>query len=183
MRPEYLEYITYRTECCGLRLLYGIGGQLPLDVVYTTCVNIRDHREYRDGAHYAFTDNTGRDDDYGQQLKEFIEENNLGTVIETSFERNPNSGNQLKIFVWTPDREACINFADQHDRVPDRTLEDFGYTIGDFIRFTRNSPNRFEGRGRLGTVNIDRVQVTLQDGEVVNILLDELESCTKTRSF
>lgn len=44
---------------------------------------------------------------YGINFAAFIRKNRLGEVIETDFNRNPNSGNLVKVWVWTVDHEAC----------------------------------------------------------------------------
>ena len=41
--------------------------------------------------------------EYGTAFAEFLREHNLGTILETSFNLNPNSGNQLKVWLWTVD--------------------------------------------------------------------------------
>lgn len=38
---------------------------------------------------------------YGDKLAHYIRENNLGTVTVSEENLNPNSGNRLKIFIWT----------------------------------------------------------------------------------
>lgn len=41
---------------------------------------------------------------YGEAFKAFILKNNLGEVQETSVNKNPNSGNQLRVYLWTVDQ-------------------------------------------------------------------------------
>lgn len=44
---------------------------------------------------------------YGSRFAAFIRENKLGAVIETEgWATNPNSGNPLKVWVWTVDHDA-----------------------------------------------------------------------------
>jgi hypothetical protein len=39
---------------------------------------------------------------YGDDFKNYILSNNLGTVVEMGPETNPGTGNKLKLYVWTP---------------------------------------------------------------------------------
>lgn len=46
---------------------------------------------------------------YGEQFKAFIAQKGFGTVIQTGDGQiNPNSGNQLIVYLWTINREALI---------------------------------------------------------------------------
>lgn len=44
---------------------------------------------------------------YGKAFAAFIEKHALGSVIHTTFNKNPNSGNFVKVWVWTVDHDAC----------------------------------------------------------------------------
>jgi hypothetical protein len=48
-----------------------------------------------------FTQN--KNNTYGDQFAAFIRDNQLGQVLETDTQVNPNSGNPLKLFIWTVD--------------------------------------------------------------------------------
>src|SRR5947207_1098090 len=51
---------------------------------------------------------------YGQRFAEFIRKNELGDLVETTGEhQNPNSGNFLRVWVWTVDDEATRRGAQQ----------------------------------------------------------------------
>lgn len=47
---------------------------------------------------------------YGDKLKEYILKHNLGKVIETEADVNPNSNNKIKAFMWQVDHEATKAF-------------------------------------------------------------------------
>ena len=44
--------------------------------------------------------------DYGIDFAKFITNNKLGTIAETDFNTNPNSGNDVKVWIWTIDHNA-----------------------------------------------------------------------------
>lgn len=52
--------------------------------------------------HIIFSDANDRSKKYGDNLKKFIVEHKLGRVIKTRGAKNPNSGNEVECFVWTP---------------------------------------------------------------------------------
>lgn len=43
---------------------------------------------------------------YGRQFAKLIIDNKLGTLVETERNVNPNSGNEVKVWVWTINHEA-----------------------------------------------------------------------------
>jgi len=50
---------------------------------------------------YAIFTQAGRDQaGYGFKFAAFIRENRLGDVLETPFYNNPNSGNDVKVWIW-----------------------------------------------------------------------------------
>lgn len=51
---------------------------------------------------------------YGINFAAFIRKYELGEVIETDFNVNPNSGNPVKVWVWTVNHEACRQWLADH---------------------------------------------------------------------
>lgn len=47
---------------------------------------------------------------YAEDFKDYIEKEKLGDVISTVSKRNPNSGNTIRAYVWTIDKEALIKW-------------------------------------------------------------------------
>lgn len=45
-----------------------------------------------------------------KKIKEFIETNNLGKVMESDTEKNPNSGNDIQIYIWNINWPAVEKF-------------------------------------------------------------------------
>lgn len=48
---------------------------------------------------------------YGEKFKAYIVKEGLGTVVETGVNLNPNSNNQLKVFLWTVNHPALAAWA------------------------------------------------------------------------
>lgn len=48
---------------------------------------------------------------YGIDFAAYIRENNLGSLVETDFNTNPNTGNPIKAWIWTVDWIALKRFA------------------------------------------------------------------------
>ena len=48
--------------------------------------------------------------DYGKDLANLIKENSLGTLYEMPWRKNPNSGNNIKMWVWAADYSALKTY-------------------------------------------------------------------------
>jgi hypothetical protein len=53
---------------------------------------------------------------YGYRFAAYIREHNLGTLIDTPFNVNPNSNNNLKMWVWTVDLEVTKRHWEELDK-------------------------------------------------------------------
>jgi len=92
------------TMCCGLGEIGGI--QDDTEKVATpkrVLIEFRENKAYD----YPFVIFTAADQaDYvktaGTKLARFIRAHKLGTVRQTRWKRNPNSGNNVQIFLWEP---------------------------------------------------------------------------------
>ena len=51
---------------------------------------------------------------YGRAFAAFIRENALGSLVETGYEVNPNSGNRLKVWVWGIDHTALKSWYEKN---------------------------------------------------------------------
>lgn len=59
-------------------------------------------------AFVLFSDNKmGR----GLLLSEYIQQNGLGTISETEWVKNPNSGRDIRVWVWTPNYTKLTSWA------------------------------------------------------------------------
>lgn len=85
-------------ECCAVAELDGIQDS-------TLSRTLRDIyedwfiEEVFNGRFIVFTDNDSCED--GDELRDYIKKHNLGTVVVTRKAVNPNSGNYVKVYVWT----------------------------------------------------------------------------------
>jgi hypothetical protein len=88
---------------CGVSILYGIWGQLPRNIVHKV-LNERhssDLRKTRE-AFVMFSDTDNDSNGGGNALYKYILDHNLGPIVEFGPRKNPNSGNMIKLWVWTP---------------------------------------------------------------------------------
>ena len=99
------------TECCGVVELDGVGYDSAQSIVEQV------HEEWGDYDHTKFryvvfndTPTQGSDRPSGAKLANFIKKNKLGDIIVTKSNINPNSGNSLRVWVWTYNRQAVGNF-------------------------------------------------------------------------
>ena len=103
-------------DCCGVRELSGIRDHR------TPEKTLRDAFEGYEGelddgkkclnlnfCHIIFTDVVGYRPTYGDFLAQYIEANGLGVVTFSVVRKNPNTGNQLRVWVWSlPRTEGVI---------------------------------------------------------------------------
>lgn len=174
------------TVCCGVRFLYEIAGKDTDRIVFTVANRIANgtRNDGTKAAHYIWTDNTGNNGSYGDNLKDFIIVNNLGEVTATDWRVNPNSGNQLKLYTWTPDEEAMLAFYQANTGpTTEEVLSELGLGIGDYVRCRAASPFMFEGRMLIDSIRGDDV-VLLDIGGAERIMpVQYLNTLTKTRPF
>lgn len=101
------------TMCCGVREYSGLNGRnkeiLEYVIDYRFAIGHRLGQYMPENFRYLiFTDN--REFENGDSLRNFITERNLGTVIETASNHNPNSGNMVKVYIWTLDDKALMTW-------------------------------------------------------------------------
>lgn len=105
-------------ECCGIKEIVEIGETFQrYENISIVIKNVCDKRysETTKGhsAFYVFSDIIDADDDdwkmnAGIALKKYISSKNLGTTIETTKKVNPNSGNTLKVWIWTVNNKNLL---------------------------------------------------------------------------
>lgn len=191
--------IIHTTQCCGIRELDGIAGLNPRDILYTMGRAFREGRNRTVSPHYVFSDNSiGLEvNHYGDALKQFIEDNNFGTVIETVSARNPNSGNILKAFIWTADDDArgrVVSWSieeearseEQRIGLLNENLAVYNLKVGDAVCFKGVSPNAFTGRAKiiLSGDSSRYITLDLKDSRGQHrISLGELQYLVKARNY
>lgn len=95
-------------NCCGVREIDGLSdgpsaAQNLKDFLSDYAEELDKDTPFR----YAmFTQAGARRTGYGFRFASLIEKKGLGTVISTGFNKNPNSGNPLKVWIWTLNLEA-----------------------------------------------------------------------------
>lgn len=87
------------TSCCAVDEINGID-EKPKDVLISIC-----DEKYGGGdskqAFIIFTDNV-TEYSHGENLAKYIKKNKLGSLQVTRARKNPNSGNLVKVWIWTP---------------------------------------------------------------------------------
>lgn len=110
------------TSCCGLREISGLSEhRTPAIAMQAFCrfsLGLDYNYNGRLGrtlefSHAVFTAATGKND-YGEKFAAFILRNKLGTVTPSQRRNNPNSGNPLKVWVWTLHQTNVKKWAQKH---------------------------------------------------------------------
>jgi len=92
---------------CGISILSGINKTLPPEIVHKVLVEraASDKKTIRE-AFVMFSDTDHGGSKGGNALAEYIRENNLGSIVEAGPRMNPNSGNMIKMWIWSPPHES-----------------------------------------------------------------------------
>ena len=95
-------------QCCGINELTPITDNTnnPKQTIKDACYQIYERGEK--GAFVFFSD-TGKKK-AGINLKNFILENNLGTITESKSMINPNSRHKLQMWIWELNKRNLKNF-------------------------------------------------------------------------
>ena len=109
----------FRTSNCGVLELSGISTYKDPEEVVAVFARRASYTDFK----VAFVTFTGvtvardplhnavvRTDDYGQALQNYIEAKKLGEVVCTKSTFNPASGNDIRVWIWTPDFAALKDF-------------------------------------------------------------------------
>lgn len=103
---------TYRLECCGIAELDGISAERPETIIKQLFRDMYCYGEFN--GTYAVFSNAIRFKS-GNALARFIRVNKLGSVQAAGRpKRNPNSGNQLKVWMWSINRRALERWAQKN---------------------------------------------------------------------
>lgn len=107
-------------HCCGIRELGGVSRHLGYPRGAMLAFALRCYGWGFDGSenarfrHVIFAQ-ARQDSSYGFDLAKLIGEKLLGTVVDTPFQVNPNSGNELKVWLWTVDHDAVKKWAKEFE--------------------------------------------------------------------
>lgn len=93
-----------KTSCCGIREIDGIIGAGSSKQAFKEV-----WRQFSPmgGSFIMFSCPTKYK--MGRKFKQFIERHNLGTVHVSEVRKNPNSGNLLRMYMWTVNHKECQN--------------------------------------------------------------------------
>lgn len=107
-------------NCCGIKELSGLSQypDNPADamqnigrMIYISTSNHYIGKHFR----YIVFSQAGKNSHYGEVFAKYILDNNLGSLVETDWHVNPNSKNQLKVWVWTTDHHALDTWWKEND--------------------------------------------------------------------
>lgn len=94
---------------CGISVLSGLSGTAPARIVDKILKEraSTDRKNTRE-AFVVFSDIDRHPDSThgGGALCRYIKENNLGDIIEAGPRMNPNTGNRIKMWIWSPPHES-----------------------------------------------------------------------------
>jgi len=115
-------------SCCGLRELSGLQGpdsprMKMKEFIRTSCPRSGRY-DFRSGrysyvgslrfSHVIFSEARDGAGDYGERFAAFIRRNKLGDVVASLRRVNPNSGNQVKCWVWTLNKPNLMAWANKN---------------------------------------------------------------------
>ena len=104
-------------RCCAIREMHGLS--LRDDPKSTLLASLDElERQHQDSGnlspftlHFSYLLFSGvSPHEYGSNFMKFILENDLGTVIKTDPNRNPNSGRLVTIYLWTVNRDKVLGW-------------------------------------------------------------------------
>lgn len=118
------------TACCGVGELHMISSHKdPAEAIDTFCekhfltiqLNPGTDRLNLNRAFYTFTQAQNEsfrklNGPYGVVLKEFIEANDLGDVFQSNVGINPNTNNEITVFIWKPKRPSLTKWYEKRPR-------------------------------------------------------------------
>lgn len=110
------------TMCCGLKYIHGVQNQVYARVggaAKLLCITpeevLSDVHTFmkKEGYSYypgvfVFVDTSGRQFQGGAALAEYIEKNDLGTVLVSAPNKNPNSGYNITTYTWNVNHETMV---------------------------------------------------------------------------
>ncbi len=85
-------------ECCGVKEFHGMSGT-PKDVLMNISGDKYHRYDEEEFAYVVFTDLARRT--LGDRLSKYITNHNLGTMYNIRTRKNPNSGNKIKMWIWS----------------------------------------------------------------------------------
>lgn len=111
-----------KTTCCGVKELHELSGDVT-DLVSLSLSS----QTY---PHFLITDN--KSNKRGEKVADLIRKNELGNLIETPYKKNPNSGNQVRAWLFTPSWTKLKSFVRKNSgyKVVRGVIKRGGYVTG-----------------------------------------------------
>lgn len=107
------------TNCCGVTEIDGIMGVEPDEILKGIRSEVVAYSDYRRDtlvmqcAHVMFTDLGNQE--WAKKLAKFIAKNDMGLVIRTKARRNPNTGRNVGVWIWSVAPKAVKKWYLKHD--------------------------------------------------------------------
>ena len=115
-------------SCCGVREITNLhGSTTPELALKKFCVGAGIDKSYGPRFRHAIFTEAGTRSKYGKNFKAFIMDNNLGEVAQSVSKRNPNSGRNVIVYVWTIDFDAIRKWASDNITATDRNRLFYAY--------------------------------------------------------
>lgn len=121
-------YIEDGFQCCGLGEMSGLSDfrrpELALKSLFRDDSGLLLRQP-----HLIFTQ-AGRGATYGKRFAAYLIKEGLGTVVATPSKTNPNSGNPLVAWIWTPNKKALKAWGAAHnvkEYTQERDTDEYGY--------------------------------------------------------
>lgn len=112
------------TSCCGVKELDGIDAhEKTEDLLSHICYYL--FEDHVGCAFLTFTDKARRT--YGSRLTVYIRKHNFGQVLVTRAKTNPNSGNVIRHYTWTPNLKNLAKWFKKHPFTDEDDDEQNGY--------------------------------------------------------
>lgn len=167
------------TDCCGVRQLYNIEGDINEPTrgpkyILQEVARAAGPQGNRKAAFYIFYDHrANQENSYGQRLAAFIRENNVGELVESPIRLNPNSNNMLKMYTWAIDVDQLVlrfrpkmRLSAQDYRDAQVILSASQFNLGDFVKFGAKGRTVLAGRVADDILNLESFRVV---GGVANV--------------
>ena len=100
--------------CCGVYEIY-ISGSSPKEVLRVVLYVRKVEKSIPPFYLFADIDDKRFIKHYGRDLAGYVKEHNLGTLVRTVARKNPNSGNYIRVWLWSVNNKSLSNYAKTHD--------------------------------------------------------------------
>lgn len=100
------DYMSYSLVSCGIREIDGLEDMWDADTIIANVSDI-------DTAFVLFSTTSS----HGDELRDYVRRFKLGKVVETDWVKNPNSGNEIRAYLWQVNQDAVRKYCDKREMV------------------------------------------------------------------